>query len=74
MRNSKERKGDTLKITNKDKFGNTLDVTQMIRLWKKDIEKADLMYELKRREVFLSKPLKEKMKSEHHQRMLRKKK
>ena len=63
-----------MKITNKDRFGNTLDVNQMIKLWKKDVERSDLMYELKRREVFLPKPLREKMKSEHHQRMLRSKK
>lgn len=61
-------------VTNKDKYGHTLDLNQMIRLWKKGLEKDDLIYELKKREYFLNASAKARLKREHHERMMRKNK
>lgn len=60
------------KVTNKDRYGNTLSLDQMVRKFKKLIEKEDLMVELRRREAFIPKSEARRRKSERHQRMIRK--
>lgn len=55
-----------------DNNGASRDVNQMIKLWKKALEKDDLIYELKKREHFLNANAKERLKREHHERMIRK--
>lgn len=59
-------------VKNVDNKGETRDVNQMIKLWKKSLEKDDLIYELKKREHFLNASAKERLKREHHERMIRK--
>lgn len=59
-------------VKNVDNKGETRDVNQMIKLWKKSLEKDDLIYELKKREYFLNASAKERLKREHHERMIRK--
>ncbi len=61
-----------MKILNVNKFGKPRDVNQMIKAWKKDIEKSDLIYELKKREVFYNKAEKSLMKRKHHEKQIRK--
>lgn len=46
----------------------------LLRRFKKAVQKADVMKEVRKREYFMSKPLKRKLKSEEHQKMLRRKK
>lgn len=60
------------KVINKDKYGNTLTVDQMLKKFKKQVEKEELMLELRRREAFVPKSLKRKIKSERHQKLMRK--
>lgn len=60
------------KISNKDRFGNTLDVEQMLKRFKKEVAKEGILDELKKHEYFLPKSLSRKIKSEKHQRLLRK--
>lgn len=60
------------KITNKDRFGNTLDVEQMLKAFKKEVAKEGILDELKKRKYFVPKSLARKLKSENNQRLLRK--
>lgn len=60
------------KITNRDRFGNILDVEQMLKRFKKDVVKAGTLDEIRKREYFLPKSIKRKLKSEKHQRLMRK--
>ena len=62
----------SLIIKNVDNKGASRDINQMIRLWKKALEKEDLIYELKKREYFLNASAKERLKREHHEKMIRK--
>lgn len=60
------------KVTNKDRFGNTLDVDQMLKRFRRQVGKEGIMEEVRKREFFLPKGLKRKAKSEKHQRLMRK--
>lgn len=60
------------KVTNKDRYGNTLTIDQMLKRFKKQVDKENLMLELRRRECFVPKSVKRRLKSERHQKMLRK--
>lgn len=60
------------KVTNKDRYGNTLTVDQMLKRFKKQVDKEELMLELRRREHFVPKSIKRKLKSERHQKLMRK--
>lgn len=59
------------KVTNKDRYGNTLTVDQMLKRFKKQVEKEDIMIELRRRECFVPKSVQRRLKSERHQRLMR---
>lgn len=59
------------KVTNKDRYGNTLTIEQMIKRFKKQVERDEIMLELRKREAFVPKTLKRKIKSERHQKLLR---
>lgn len=43
-----------MKVINKNRFGEEITLDQMIRMWKKGIEKDELVYQLKRHEHHLS--------------------
>ena len=60
------------KVKNKDRFGNTLDVDQMLKRFRREVDKDGIMEEVRKREFFLPKALKRKVKSEKHQRLMRK--
>lgn len=60
------------KVTNKDRYGNTLTVDQMLKRFKKQVEKDEILVELRRREYFVPKSTKRKLKSERHQKLMRK--
>ena len=62
----------SLIIKNVDNKGASRDINQMNILWKKAIKKEYLIYELKKREYFLNASAKERLKREHHERMIRK--
>lgn len=61
-----------VKVKNKDRFGNTLDVDQMLKRFKRQVDKEGIMQEVRKHEFFLPKALKRKVKSEKHQRLMRK--
>ena len=58
----------------KDANGEWESADSLLRRFKKAVLKADVMKEVRKREYFLSKPLKRRLKSEEHQKMLRRKK
>lgn len=60
------------KITNRDRFGNLIDVEQMLKRFKKEVIKEGILDDLKKHEYFVSKKLARKLKSEKNQRLLRK--
>lgn len=60
------------KVTNKDRYGNTLTVDQMLKRFKKQVDKDEIMLELRRREYFVPKGVKRRIKSERHQKLMRK--
>lgn len=60
------------KVLNKDKYGNPLSVDQMIKRFKKQVEKEGIMQDLKKHECFLPKSIRLAQKRARHQRMLRK--
>lgn len=60
------------KVTNKDRYGNTLTVDQMLKRFKKQVDREEIMIELRRREYFVPKSEKRRIKSERHQRLMRK--
>ena len=60
------------KVKNKDRFGNTLEIDQMLKRFRREVGKEGIMEEVRKREFFLPKSLKRKAKSERHQRLMRK--
>lgn len=60
------------KITNRDRFGNLIDVEQMLRRFKKEVISEGILDDLKKHEYFVPKRLAKKLKSEKNQRLLRK--
>ena len=60
------------KITNKDRFGNTVDLEQMLKRFKKELAKEGVLDEVRKREYFIPKSMMRQLKSEKHQRLMRK--
>jgi ribosomal protein S21 len=60
------------KILNKDKYGNTLTADQMIKRFKKQVEKDGILQDVRKHEYFVPKSIKRAEKRARHQRMLRK--
>lgn len=60
------------KVKNNDRFGNTMDIDQMLKRFKREVERDGIMEEVRKREFFLPKSIKRKVKSETHQRLMRK--
>lgn len=60
------------KITNRDRFGNFLDVNQMLKRFKRSVAKEQIMDEVRKHEYFLPRSIKRKLKSEKHERLMRK--
>ena len=60
------------KVLNKDHYGNKLSLEQMLKRFKKQVEREEIMLELRRRECFVPKSVQRKIKSERHQRLMRK--
>ena len=60
------------KVKNKDQFGNTLNIDQMLKRFRREVDRSGIMEEVRKREFFLPKALKRKIKSERHQRLMRK--
>lgn len=60
-------------IRRKEANGELESADSLMRRFKKAVQKADIMKEVRKREFFMSKPLKRKLKSEEHQKMLRRK-
>ena len=60
------------KVRNTDRFGNTLDIDQMLKRFKREVDRDGIMEEVRKREFFLPKSVKRKMKTEAHQRLMRK--
>ena len=60
------------KVKNKDRFGNTMDIDQMLKRFKREVDRDGIMEEVRKREFFLPKSIKRKVKSEAHQRLMRK--
>jgi small subunit ribosomal protein S21 len=58
----------------KDANGEFETSDALIRRFKKAVMKADIMKEVRKREFFVKKSMKRKLKSEEHQRSLRRKK
>lgn len=59
-------------VRNKDRFGNTLSIEQMLKKFKKEVDKAGILKDYKKHDAFMSKPEKRKLKSKEHQRLMRK--
>lgn len=57
------------KVTNKDKNGNPIDVDTMLKIFKRQVENEDIIYECKRREFFMNTKLKLRTKRERLQRL-----
>ena len=49
-----------------------LDIDQMLKRFKREVDKDGIMEEVRKHEFFLPKSLKRKAKSEKHQRLMRK--
>lgn len=60
------------KITNKDRFGNFIDIEQMLKRFKRDVLKEGILEDVKKHEYFVPKRLARKLKTEKNQRLLRK--
>lgn len=60
------------KITNKDRFGNVVDLEQMLKRFKKELAKEGVLDEVRKREYFIPKSMMRQLKSEKHQRLMRK--
>jgi ribosomal protein S21 len=60
------------KVTNKDRYGNTLTLEQMLKRFQKKVEKEEIMLDLRRKECFVPKGVKRKLKSERHRKLMRK--
>ena len=58
----------------KDANGEWESADSLLRRFKKAVLKADILKSVKKHEYFISKPMRRKLKSEEHQKMLRRKK
>ena len=60
-------------VRRKEANGEFESADSLIRRFKKAVQKADIMKEVRKREFFMSKPLKRRLKSEEHQKLMRRK-
>ena len=60
------------KVLNKDRFGNPLTIDQMIKRFKKQVEKEGILQDLKKYECFVPKSIKKAQKRARHERLMRK--
>ncbi len=58
----------------KEANGEWESADSLLRRFKKAVLKADILKQVKKREYFIKGPMKRKLKSEEHQKMLRRKK
>ena len=58
----------------KDANGEWESADNLLRRFKKAVLKADILKNVRKHEYFISKPIRRKLKSEEHQKMLRRKK
>ncbi len=61
-------------VRRKEANGELESADSLIRRFKKAVQKADVMKEVRKREYFMSKAVKRRIKSEEHQKLLRRKK
>jgi ribosomal protein S21 len=61
-------------VRRKEANGELESADSLIRRFKKAVQKADIMKEVRKREYFMSKAVKRRIKSEEHQKLLRRKK
>ena len=59
-------------VRNKDKNGEIASVEQMLKKFKKQVEREGIMQDLKKHEFFVPKSIKRAEKRARHQKMLRK--
>lgn len=59
-------------VRNKDKNGEIASVEQMLKKFKKQVEREGIMQDLKKHEFFVPKSIKKAEKRARHQKMLRK--
>ena len=60
------------KVKNTDRYGNIIDIDQMLKRFKKEVERDGIIQDVRKHEYFLSKSLKRKEKSKNHQRLMTK--
>lgn len=60
------------KVTNRDRYGNIIDVDQMLKRFKKEVQKDGTLEDLRKHEYFLPKSIARKEKSKKHQRLMSK--
>jgi small subunit ribosomal protein S21 len=60
-------------VRRKEANGEWESAESLLRRFKKAVQKADIMKEVRKREFFIKKPLKRKLKSEEHQKLMRRK-
>lgn len=60
-------------VARKDVDGKPESSDALIRRFKKAVQKADILKEVRKREFFIKKSLKRKLKSEEHQKLMRRK-
>lgn len=60
------------KVLNKDRYGNPLTADQMIKRFKKQVEKEGIIQDLRKHEFFVPNSIKKAQKRARHQRLLKK--
>ena len=60
------------KVKNTDRYGNIIDIDQMLKRFKKQVERDGIIQDVRKHDYFLSKSLKRKEKSKNHQRLMTK--
>ena len=60
-------------VRRKEANGEWESSDSLIRRFKKSVQKADILKEVRNREFFIKKQLKRKLKSEEHQKLMRRK-
>ena len=60
------------KVTNKDRYGHTLTVDQMLKRFKKQVERDEIIREYRKHEFFVPKSQKRAIKSARHQKLMKK--
>ena len=60
------------KVTNRDRYGNILTIDQMLKRFKKKVERDDIIRDYRKHEYFMSKSQKRAVKSARHQKLMEK--